>query len=145
MGVRVRAGLTFMSRSGEEGPLPLMAPALHVTHSQNTREAGGGRRRTTGREARARRRGRSVCTEPARLPTSPHRTTRAPTATVLVSHYNLRAACFLPLLLPRFVLRIIECIPLAPPPCERAPAQIIAACNYVVAAHRAPRGTSSDI
>lgn len=27
-------GLTFMSRSGEDGPLPLMAPALleHVTH-----------------------------------------------------------------------------------------------------------------
>lgn len=55
-----------------------------------------------------------------RLPRSPPHHS-APTATVLISHYNLRAARFLPLLLPRFVLRIIECIPLAPPPCEPAP------------------------
>lgn len=68
------------------------------------------------REARRRRRGRSACAERARLPRAgPHRTTRAPTATgCLISHYNLRVARFLPLLLPRFVLRIIECIPLAP-------------------------------
>lgn len=67
-------------------------------------------------EARRRRRGRSACAERARLPRDgPHRTPRAPTATgCLISHYNLRAARFLPLLLPRFVLRIIECIPLAP-------------------------------
>lgn len=65
---------------------------------------------------RRRRRGRSACAERPRLPRAgPHRTTRAPTATgCLISHYNLRAARFLPLLLPRFVLRIIECIPLAP-------------------------------
>lgn len=97
--------LTFMSRSGEEEPLPLMAlgEVAHV-NTHNTREA------------RRRRRGRSACAERPRLPRAgPHRTTRAPTATgCLISHYNLRAARFLPLLLPRFVLRIIECIPLAP-------------------------------
>lgn len=62
------------------------------------------------RGARRRRRGRSAGERT--LPSPPR---RAPTATgCLISHYNLRAARFLPLLLPRFVLRIIECIPLAP-------------------------------
>ncbi|CAG9585621.1 unnamed protein product [Danaus chrysippus] len=51
-----------------------------------------------------------------------------PTATgCLISHYNLRAR-FLPSL-PRFVLRIIECIPLARPPCAVSAAQIIATRN----------------
>lgn len=74
-----------------------------MSHTHNTRE-------------RRRRRGWRVLSAPgaatdALAPTAP----RAPTATgCLISHYNLRAARFLPLLLPRFVLRIIECIPLAP-------------------------------
>lgn len=98
-----------MSRSGEEEALPLMAPALAMVAGacHNTRYT---------HEARRRRRGRSACAERARLPhAGPHFTTQTPTATgCLISHYNLRAARFLPLLLPRFVLRIIECIPLAP-------------------------------
>lgn len=59
---------------------------------------------------------RAVCWRPASATAAPSPPPhRAPTATgCLISHYNLRAARFLPLLLPRFVLRIIECIPLAP-------------------------------
>lgn len=56
---------------------------------------------------------RAVCGRDCRTTPGPH--LQAPTATgCLISHYNLRAARFLPLLLPRFILRIIECIPLAP-------------------------------
>lgn len=67
--------------------------------------------------ARAAQAARAVCVRRA-TPTAARRPPphdAAPTATgCLISHYNLRAARFLPLLLPRFVLRIIECIPLAP-------------------------------
>lgn len=67
--------------------------------------------------ARAAQAARAVCVRRA-TPTAARRPpphNAAPTATgCLISHYNLRAARFLPLLLPRFVLRIIECIPLAP-------------------------------
>lgn len=100
-------GLTFMSRSGEEEPLPLIAAAAGACHTlTHSRGAGGagGRRTASDRDCRS----------------LPRRTARAPTATgCLISHYNLRAR-FLPLLLPRFVLRIIECIPLAPPPGRHA-------------------------
>lgn len=98
-----KLGLTFMSRSGEEEPLPLMAPegSAHVTH--NTPGAAQAARAVCVR--------RAIATAARRPP--PHH--ERPTATgCLISHYNLRAARFLPLLLPRFVLRIIECIPLAP-------------------------------
>lgn len=68
-------------------------------------------------DARAAQAARAVCMRRA-TPTAARRPPphdAAPTATgCLISHYNLRAARFLPLLLPRFVLRIIECIPLAP-------------------------------
>lgn len=75
----------------------------HVTHSQHSRGGAGG----AGGAFSVRRWPRLT----REAPTAP----RAPTATgCLISHYNLRAARFLPLLLPRFVLRIIECIPLAP-------------------------------
>ncbi|CAH2267641.1 jg16932 [Pararge aegeria aegeria] len=123
------AKLTFMSRSGEEEPLPLMAGreagACHSLTALARRGAGGagGLRTPSDRD----------CRTPA--PTVP----RAPTATgCLISHYNLRAR-FLPSLLPRFVLRIIECIPLAPrPPCALSAAQIIAVCNYALAARPRP-------
>lgn len=81
------------------------AGCWRMSHTHSTREAR--RRRRRGWLAQCA--GRPRLTREA--PTAP----RAPTATgCLISHYNLRAARFLPLLLPRFVLRIIECIPLAP-------------------------------
>lgn len=92
-----------MSKSGEEEPLPLISvSAASACHIHNTREAtgaggAGGLRAPSGLNCRA---------------TGPHHTPHR----YLISHYNLRAARFLPLLLPRFVLRIIECIPLAPAP-----------------------------
>ncbi|GBP54603.1 hypothetical protein EVAR_33072_1 [Eumeta japonica] len=98
-----------MSRSGEEGPLPLMAPALlaHVTHCTHSRR---GAWRRSARTVSARGAAPTAARGSGRPPPHP-----APTATgCLISHYNLRVARFLPLLLPRFVLRIIECIPLAP-------------------------------
>ncbi|CAG4908950.1 unnamed protein product [Colias eurytheme] len=61
------AGLTFMSRSGEEEPLPLMAGSGGACHS------------LTALARRRRRRGRSACAERPRLPQtaptarSPHR------------------------------------------------------------------------
>lgn len=82
-----------------------MASAVeaHVTHSQHSRGAAQAARAVCVRRATA---------TAARRP-PPH--DGAPTATgCLISHYNLRVARFLPLLLPRFVLRIIECIPLTP-------------------------------
>lgn len=95
---------------------------MSLTHS--TRGAAQAARAVCGR--------RAIATAARRAPTVP----RAPTATgCLISHYNLRAR-FLPSLLPRFVLRIIECIPLAPPPCAPSAAQIIAVCNYAAAAAR---------
>ena len=75
----------------------------HVTHSQHSRASA-----QAARVARSQCAGRSTDARPP-----PHH--KPPPATgCLISHYNLRAARFLPLLLPRFVLRIIECIPLAP-------------------------------
>lgn len=93
-----------------------MAPALaHVTLTHGTR-GGGARSCGVRRRAACGVRRRAVCVPAASATAAPAPTRHAaPTATgCLISHYNLRVARFLPLLLPRFVLRIIECIPLAP-------------------------------
>ncbi|CAF4774389.1 unnamed protein product [Pieris macdunnoughi] len=90
-----------MSRSGEEEPLPLMVgrSTAHVTQALSLASGAGAR---------------AVCVRRASATAGPRRTARPPP---LPAASFLTIICvfrFLPLLLPRFVLRIIECIPLAP-------------------------------
>lgn len=114
------AELTFMSRSGEEEPLPLMTLELaHVTHSQHSRGAAQAARAVCVRRATA---------TAALRPPPHHEPPPLPAASFLT------IICVLLVFYHHYSLVLFYVLSSASrshrPPCAPSAAQIIAACNY---------------